>query len=141
MVNYWLCVTNEENWNVVKEWKVWGVPERSRHLIEGVKLGDFLVFYVMPQRIMGVFKAASEPFESSERIFSWGEFGREETFPHRVKLEPVIMAKEALQFKDLIPRLKFITNKKMWSGHLRRAMRTIPGEDCDLIFSAISRGE
>jgi len=41
----------------------------------------------------------------------------------------VIMAKEPLQFKDLIPKLKFITNKKMWSGHLRRATRTIPRED------------
>jgi len=141
MVNYWLCVTNEENWKVVKDRKVWGVPEGSRRLIEGVKLGDFLVFYVMPQRIMGISKAASEPFESGERVFSWGEFGREEVFPHRVKLELVIMAKEPLQFKDLIPKLKFITNKKMWSGHLRRATRTIPREDYDLIFSAISRGE
>jgi len=141
MVNYWLCVTNEENWKVVKERKVWGVPKRDRHQIERVKLGDFLVFYVMPQRVMGAFKAVSEPFESSERIFSWGEFGREESFPHRVKLEPVIIPEEPLQFKELIPKLKFITNKKMWSGHLRRAMRTIPKEDYDLIFSAISQEE
>jgi len=141
MTNYWLCVTTEENWKVVKERKVWGVPKGNRRLIEAVKRGDFLVFYVMPQRIMGVFKAASEPFESSERVFSCGEFGREEVFPHRVKLEPVIIAKEPLQFKDLIPKLKFITNKEKWTGHLRRAMRTIPKEDYDLIFSAISQGE
>jgi len=134
-------VTNEENWKVVKERKVWGVPKRDRHQIERVKLGDFLVFYVMPQRVMGAFKAVSEPFESSERIFSWGEFGREESFPHRVKLEPVIIPEEPLQFKELIPKLKFITNKKMWSGHLRRAMRTIPKEDYDLIFSATSQEE
>ena len=141
MVNYWLCVTNEENWKVVKKLKVWGVPKRDRRQIEGVKLGDFLVFYVMPQRVMGAFKVVSEPFESGERMFSWGEFGREESFPHHVKLEPVIIPKEPLQFKELIPRLKFITNKKMWSGHLRRAMRTIPKEDYDLIFSAISQEE
>jgi predicted RNA-binding protein len=141
MMNYWLCVTNEENWKVVEERKVWGVPEGSRRLIEGVKPSDLLVFYVRPQRIMGIFKVASEPFESDERVFSWGEFGREETFPYRVKLKPVIIAKEPLQFKELIPMLKFIKNKKMWTGHLRRAMRIIPKEDYDLIFSAISRGE
>jgi len=60
-------VTNEENWEVVKEQRVWGVPERNRRQIEAVELGDFLVFYVMPRRVMGVFKAASEPFRSSER--------------------------------------------------------------------------
>ena len=125
---------------MVKERKVWGVPERSRSQIEAVKPGDVLVFYVMPQRVMGIFEVASEPYESSERIFSWGEFGREDLFPHRVKLEPVILAKEPLQFKSLLPKLKFVTNKKMWSGHLRKAMRTIPREDYDLIFDII-KGE
>lgn len=139
-MNHWLCVTNEENWNVIKERKIWGVPKRDKRLIERVKPGDLLVFYMMPQRIMGVFKAVSEPFESAEEVFSWGGFGREEVFPYRVKLEPVIIAEEPLLFKDLIPKLKFITNKKMRTGHLRRAMRTILKEDYDLIYSAIRRG-
>jgi len=55
----------------------------------------------------------------------------------RVKLEPVIMAEEPIQFKELIPKLKFIVNKERWTGHIRRAMRTIPKEDYDLIFSAV----
>ncbi|MEM2293130.1 MAG: EVE domain-containing protein [Nitrososphaerota archaeon] len=139
-MNYWLCVTNEENWKVIKERKVWGVSKRNKRSIERVKPGDLLVFYVMPQRIMGIFKATSEPFESTEGIFSWGEFGREEVFPHRVKLEPVVIAEEPIYFKDLIPRLRFIRNKKMWTGYLRRAMRTIPREDYNLIYTAISRG-
>lgn len=51
----------------------------------------------------------------------------------------MLTAKEPLRFKDLIPKLKFITNK-MWTGHLRRVMRTIKKEDYDLIFSAINWG-
>ena len=139
MVNHWFCVTNEENWKVVRKRNVWGVPERNKRQIDGVKVGDFLIFYVMPQRVMGIFKAVVEPFESREQIFSWGEFGKWELFPHRVKLEPVIIREEPLQFKKLIPHLKFIYNKKNWTGHLRRAMRTIPKEDYDVVFSAISR--
>jgi predicted RNA-binding protein len=132
-------VTNEENWKVIKERKVWGVPERDRRQIGRVEPGDFLVFYVMPRRIAGIFKAASEPFRSSERVFS-SRSGKE-VFPHRVKLEPVVIAKEPLPFRELIPKLKFITNKKTWSGHLRRAMRIIPREDYDLIFRAVSRAD
>ncbi|MDD3112377.1 MAG: EVE domain-containing protein, partial [Methanofollis liminatans] len=41
------------------------------------------------------------------------------------------------EFKPLIPRLQFITNKKMWSGHIRgQAMRTIPEEDHAYIMNA-----
>jgi len=103
MVNYWICVTNEENWNVVKKRKVWGVPERSRRQIENVKPDDLLVMYVKPQRVAGIFKAVSGSFE------------------------------------DLIPKLRFITNKKMWTGHLRRAMRTIPREDYETTKSSLKR--
>jgi len=140
MVNYWLCVTNEENWKVMKERKVWGVPKRDRRQIEGVKTEDILVFYVMPQTIAGIFKATSELFESDEKIFSWAEFGKYELFPYRVKIEPMVILEKGVQFKDLIQKLRFITYKKRWSVHLRRAMRTIPKEDYDLIFSAV-KGE
>ena len=137
MVNYWLCITNSENWHIIKEKKIWGVPYRSRGLIQKVKLGDMLVFYVSPKRITGVFRAVSKPFEDRSKIFSCKEFGREEIFPFRVRLEPVIIAKEPLDFKELVPKLRFIKNKKRWSGHLRRAMVNIPKRDYKLIFDSL----
>ena len=132
-------MTNEENWNIVKERKVWGVPERDRGRIKQVMPGDYLVFYVMPLRVAGIFRATSEGFESNKKIFRWGEFGKHEIFPHRVMLEPVILPEEPLQFRELIPKLRFITNKKMWSGHLRRAMRTIPKKDYEAIRSLMKK--
>ena len=132
-------MTNEENWNVMKKRNVWGVPERDRRRIEEVRPGDYLVFYVMPLRVAGIFRATCEAFESSEPIFNWGEFGRHEVFPYRVRLEPVVIPEEPLQFKELIPKLRFITNKRMWSGHLRRAMRTIPKDDYEVIVSLMKR--
>ena len=139
MVNYWLCVTNEENWRVVKARKLWGVSNRNRRLIERVKPGDLLAFYVMPKKISGIFEAASEPFESDEKVFSWGEFGREELFPYRVKLEPVNVPEEPVSFEELISRLGFIVNKKGWTGYLRRAMCIIPKEDYETIQSSLKR--
>ena len=136
-MNYWLCVTNEENWNVVTKKKVWGVPRASKRLIEGVRRGDFLVFYVSPKSIRGVFEAVSEPYEDEKRIFHSGKFGEKEVFPHRVKLKPVIVTKKPVNFENLIPKLNFITNKRMWTGHLRRAMRTIPREDYETIVLAL----
>jgi len=137
-VNYWLCVTNEDNWNAVKKHKVWGVPEkRGRRQIEMVKPGDYLAFYVMPKRIGGILKAVSEPFESKEKIFSWAEFSREEIFPHRVKLEPVVVAKEPVSVEKLVSKLSFTKGLKRWSVLLRRAMVMISAKDFELIRSFV----
>lgn len=59
-----------------------------------------------------------------------------ETYPLRVKVKPVKLGE--VDFKLLIPKLKFITNKKRWSGHLMgKAMREIPEEDYKLIESLL----
>jgi predicted RNA-binding protein len=47
-----------------------GVPKRRKKIIDQVKPGDLLVFYVKPKRIGGVLKATSESFESDEEIFA-----------------------------------------------------------------------
>ena len=139
MVNYWLCVTNGENWEVIKDKGLWGVPRRSRGRIECVRPGDYLVFYVIPGRVCGVFRAVSEPFVSDEPVFSWTEFGRPEVFPYRVRVEPVVLPDEPLEFRSIVPRLRFIRNKVRWSVYLRGAMRSIPKEDYDVIVSSLRR--
>ena len=125
---HWLCITNEENWQVVKQRNVWGVAERHRNTIAEVKIGDTLVMYckqekindeLKPSRIMGVFSAVSTVFTDNKKIFSTpkGMVGTE-TFPLRIKLTPLKIFEKPVAFKPLIPQLKFITNKRKWSGHL-----------------------
>ena len=133
---YWLCVTTEANWNVVKEKNVWGVGERFKSAIQRVKPGDKLIFYVMqtrknkdviPSRITGIFEAISEPYKDSTKIFK--PYGTEQTFPYRVKLKPIKIFEKPITFKELVPKLSFIKNKQRWSGALRRAMVEIPEKD------------
>jgi len=50
-----------------------------------------------------------------------------EVFPFRMNVRPVAAFAGPLEFKPPIGDLTLITNKKMWSGHLRQAMRDIPG--------------
>ena len=132
-------MTNKENWAVIKNVHIWGVPEHAKKQIKNVKPGDMMVVYVMPKRIGGIFKATSNSFESRKAIFSWGKFGREDLYPYRVKLEPVVLPKKLFPFDPLIPKLTFIVNKKLWTGHLRRAMRLIPKEDYETIKLTLAR--
>ncbi len=140
---YWLCITNKENWKVIKQKNIWGVPERHKNTIAKVKPGDKLLIYLKQERdkdtikepkIVAVYEAVSEVFKDSSKIFKTPKGMGNETFPLRVKLKPVKIFDKPVEFKPLIPKLKFITNKKKWSGHLMgKAMREIPEEDFNLI--------
>ena len=141
---YWLCITTEENWKVIREKNIWGVPERHKNTIAKVKPGDKLLIYVKQERykdkvveprIVAVYEVVSEPFKDSTRIFSSkGMRSSGETFPWRVKIKPIKIFDKPIEFKLLIPKLKFITNKRRWSIHLMgKAMRRIPEDDFKLI--------
>ena len=144
-MSHWLCVTTEENWMVIKKKNVWGVPERHKNTIERVKPGDKLLIYVKQRRekektvepkIVAAYEVTSEVFRDGSRIFKSPPNMSRESFPLRIRLKPLRIFQTPVEFKPLIPKLKFIKNKKKWSGHLMgKAMREIPREDYKLIMS------
>nr|MDO8081699.1 EVE domain-containing protein [Candidatus Freyarchaeota archaeon] len=139
-MNYWLCITNAENWEVVKNKKVWGVTDRHKNKISQVKPGDILIFYITKSyKVGGIMKADSEPYMGTEKIFSPTGFAAKEIFPNRVKLKSQIIVDKPINFKELVPKLKFIKNKKVWAGSLQgKTMRLIPKEDYETIWTVLA---
>ena len=37
---YWLCITTEENWKVIKEKNVWGVQEQQKDIQISTRYGQ-----------------------------------------------------------------------------------------------------
>ncbi|AIY89393.1 EVE domain-containing protein [Geoglobus acetivorans] len=111
-----------------------------------LKPGDKLLIYLKQERdkdeikeprIVAVYEAVSEVFRDSSRIFKTPKGMGNETFPLRIRLKPIKIFDKPVEFKPLIPELKFITNKQKWSGHLMgKAMRDIPEDDYRLIVSS-----
>ncbi|UUX92981.1 EVE domain-containing protein [Methanoplanus endosymbiosus] len=144
----WIASTNRENWEVIEKKNLWGVPKRNKNSIGRSNPGDKILIFVrqektdvkdeiIPSAITGAFEIVSEPFEDESPVFKKPPtMPGEEFFPYRVKLKPVEIFDEPLDFKSLIPELEFITNKKQWTGHLRTAMRTIPDADYEYIMKA-----
>jgi len=89
---------------------------------------------VIPPRVVAVYEAISEVFKDQSRIFK-SPPGRNEVFPYRVRLKPIKIFEQPIDFKSLIPQLKFIKNKKKWTGHIQgKAMKEIPEDDFKLII-------
>jgi predicted RNA-binding protein len=140
---HWIASSNRDNAKILDAKHIWGVPKRNRNLMHRVKPGDTILVYVrqekeddtiLPSAITGAYEVVSEPYEDHSRLFTTPPQMGDEVFPFRMKVKPVAVFPEPLEFKPLIPDLTFITNKKMWSGHLRQAMREIPEEDYRLIL-------
>lgn len=140
----WLAISNRENSRVIIQNAIWGVPKRYINTISRVRSGDTVLVYVaqkvvdkevLPPAITGVFEVTSEVYEDTSRIFTAPQKLGDEGFPLRIGLRLIKVFDPPLEFKPLIPELKFITNKKMWSGHIRgQAMREIPEEDYQMII-------
>lgn len=133
MVNYWFCVTSQENWDLVRRKKVWGVSERYRRKMAKVKIGDLFVFYVKKQGLAGIFKVISEPFENHEELFETRREG--EVFPLRVRLEAHILPEEIVPLDKLSRKLKLLSR-----GHwaLQLAMREISKDEYETIRNLLS---
>ncbi|USH00038.1 EVE domain-containing protein [Thermococcus argininiproducens] len=139
---YWLCITNRENWKIIKNNNIWGVPEkRHKNTLLKVKPKDKVIIYIKQEKdqegntlepkIVAIYEVVSEPFKDSKKVFKAPK-NSNETYPWRIKLK--LIKSGEIEFKPLIPKLSFIKNKKKWSTHLfGKAMREIPEEDYKLI--------
>ncbi len=98
----------------------------KRSLLISLKLkrnrGDTL----LPPRLAGLFQVVSEPYRDTKRIFK----GR--IYPNRVRLKEVLIPEEPVEFKPLVPKLKFIRNKQFWAAHLRSGLAKITERDFKL---------
>ena len=142
-MTHWIASSNRDNNKILDQKHIWGVPRRNKTLMQRVKPGDTILVYVrqekeddttLPSAITGAYEVVSEPYEDHSRLFVTPPQMGDEVFPFRMKVRPVAVFAKPLEFKPLIPDLKFITNKMMWSGHLRIAMREIPEEDYQFIL-------
>ena len=129
-MTHWIAPSNRVNAKILDTKHVWGVPRRNKSLMHRVKPGDT----TLPSAITGAYEVVADPYEDHSPLFVTPPHMGDEVFPYRMKVRPIKVFAEPLEFKPLIGDLTFITNKTMWSGHLRVAMREIPEEDYRLIL-------
>ncbi|HAX98051.1 MAG TPA: EVE domain-containing protein [Candidatus Atribacteria bacterium] len=149
MPKCWLAISNRANWEVAKNNKIWGVSYRNRKIIAKVKSGDFVLFYIssqyfdkklLPVIVTGAFEVTAPVFEEHTKIFSTPQGKEDEVYPFRIKLKPIKIFINPILFVPLIPKLSFISNKRMWNGYIRgRGIREIPEEDYNEILNSIMK--
>jgi len=145
-MKYWIISITEENWYVVKENNIYGVPEPSKGIRDLIGLGDTLIFHVIKRRskklggkFVGVFKTASTWFREEKPLWPDEVREGEVKYPWRIRLEPVKLGTVAL--RELVPELTFIENKKnpgiYLMGTPANFKRPIPENDAKRIIEKL----
>jgi len=84
----WLCILNEENFEIVGRKRIYGIPKNARALVHFTKFkeGDVLVFYIISPRkqIKGIAKVLSPVFEDDKKA-PW----KDRLYPYRVRISEV----------------------------------------------------
>jgi predicted RNA-binding protein len=56
-LNYWICITNKDNWNIIANECIWGVKYNQKRNLERIEIGDKIIFYVKGGIVKGIFES------------------------------------------------------------------------------------
>jgi predicted RNA-binding protein len=137
-LNYWVFSVAPENWKIAREQKIWAV--RTKNLTKKVKKGDCIALYIVGTRSFCTIIQISEDWTRSSQIVWADEIEKRLVkYPYQAKVR---IAQEGLaSVKDLLPKLTFIKNKRLWGpyflGTPANFERPIEENDYDAICEAL----
>lgn len=136
-MNYWICILNRENFNIVIQKQIWGVAERYKNILSKVNIGDKLIFYITKESVFnGISEVASDSFIDEDELFLSIKKDIKQKFPFRIKIKPVVFFEQMTPIKPIILKLDFIKHKKRFQVHfMGKAMIPIGEKDISTIIS------
>jgi len=149
--SYWLLTVTEENYQVIRQHRVYGAPATTRRDITRlIRPGDIIILYVSKRgakslggRVAAAYRVKTEWHVEDKPL--WPDEQRENRvkYPYRVSLEPIVecTGPQAPEIKELVPSLGFIEKKDRWQAYLvgtpANAGRPIPPEDAEKIIKEL----
>lgn len=145
-MSFWLAIVNRSNWQVMKKNNICAVAKQHINAIQRLKIGDKILVYVgreitenkeiIPSQIVGAYEVSSEMYEDNSPIFTPQKYQINELFPYRVKIKPIKIFRNPINFKDYLNNFEFITNKQNYASHLQgRSIRSIPEIDYNMVMN------
>lgn len=129
-LNYWICITNKENWNVIANEHIWGVKYSQKRNIERIEIGDKIIFYVKGGILKGIFESNSMMYESKEKLFNPHPlYNQNEIYSLRIKLNLITPSILESNIMKILENISFIIKKKNWAVYFFRTLIKISKED------------
>jgi len=136
MVNYWLTLTDEENWNIIKENNIYAV--KSEELLKQFSVGDLLVMYLIPKQISGIFEI--KKLKTSKQI----KFNSKE-YSYFIDITPLKILSSPFEVsrkgnRSFIDNISIFKNSSRWGTILMgRSVIKLIKEDYEYIKKSLNK--
>ena len=134
--NYWLTITNMENWEIIKDKLIYAFNENNKRFFDELKTGDLIVMYVIPKKIGGLFEVTSK--KSNEETNLIGD-----KYLHRINLKKILIPNSELDVNyKIVQNISIFKNSIRWGTILfGRSIKKITDKDYNYIKSLIMKHE
>ncbi|MBN1971503.1 MAG: EVE domain-containing protein [Candidatus Delongbacteria bacterium] len=107
-MKYWLFITNKNNLENIQKSNVYGFNSGSKRLYNKINVGDKIILYLIPKRIVGFYKVKEKDLKN-KISFNEGVFSSQlQMDTLKILNEPLILNKE------LVEMISTFKNKKHW---------------------------
>ena len=132
--NYWLTITNEANWEIIKNNEIYGFNENNKKKLEDIKVGDYLVMYVIRKQFGGLFRVTSKNISNGIKF-------KEGSYPYKIKLKSVLIPEYCLDVTDkIVDKISIFKNSIRWGTILfGRSIKKITKGDYEYIKKQMER--
>ncbi len=142
--NVWIWSVTAENWEIVKEEKIWASRIRENIRIR-VRPGDKVIFYVQGTgQFQGIFEFDGEWYDAKDTV--WTDETNSIIYPSQIRLKPIKLG--YVNVYDIAPKLKIFPNPndkrivnlvlKGGAGYPSNNGKPIPYEDYLAILNSMS---
>ncbi|MFH1237904.1 MAG: EVE domain-containing protein [archaeon] len=123
-MKYWLFVTDEDNWKIIRDKEIYGFNDKTKKLLEKLNENDLVIVYIKGKLIGGCFEIKSLKEESKIKFNGGG-------YPYKIKLKKIIVPESPMDFtKNMIDSISIFKDKKKWGTILMgRATKEITKKD------------
>jgi len=134
-MSFWITITNDENWGIIKEKGVYAFKKQS----DFSKLAehDIIVIYVKGSKIAGAFSILKLE-ETQELIFHNKEYKYKLYLKKEVVPNNFLELKNGKRLNELIPQLELFKYAKKWGAVLMgKSLLKITEKDYELIKKSL----
>jgi predicted RNA-binding protein len=136
---YWLDLFTGTTWEefLAAGGEVSGFRESRWKTVQRIDPGDYLLCYLTGvSRWIGILEVVSEPFQDSTPIW------KDEAFPYRVKVRPVVIltpdaAVPVFELRDQLTAFRDLSNPHAWTGHFRASLARWNATDGEAVVAAV----
>ncbi len=105
-----MFIMSEKNWKIIESENIIGTD--SRRIFNQILSSDKILVYVNGISEIKALYNVVRKYKDKTPIFD------KKIFPYRFEVNQIEFFNECIDFKNIVPKLKFIKNKEKWYTHI-----------------------